>query len=588
MLRSAYERSRTSSLAASTIRSTAALARSRRRFERGVGRCPRCHQLTQCDTLCYGRAPWTRSEPESGPQGRVGWSPAWTPSGPPTSASPTSRASTTSPCYREVDGLRLAHVDEGDGEPVVFVHGEPTWSYLWRKVIPPVLDAGYRCIAPDHAGFGRSDKPTELGWYSYDRHAELFVELLDELDLRDATVVVHDWGGPIGLRAAVERPERIARMVIMDTGLFTGEQPMSDAWKTFRDFVERTEDLPIGMLVGGAVARGLDDEVLAAYEAPFPTPESKAGARAFPLMLPTSPEMPGAAAGKRVLEALRDRRAAEAPPVGRLRPDHPVQGRRAVRGRDQRRAAGEDRRRLALPPGGRGRGDRAPDRRLAGARTGDRPALSPRRLLRAPREDRLRALDPDRDRDLAGRERRPGRPTSDDTTIPGSDSTAATDLLEAKLPSQANGSVPIVIESTGGKLTSGANKTAVQKTVDELKANQYVRSLVNPLSKQGKSVARRAADARDHQPQPDARQRRPRRRSGGVGLRRHRTGQRRRARGLGRRLPRRPALLAEHQAERDRRHRRGDDRARLRARDGAVDGDADRHRAGRRVHRPRR
>ena len=168
-----------------------------------------------------------------------------------------------------------------------------------------MLAAGHRCIAPDHAGFGRSDKPTDIGWYSYERHCELFIELLDRLDLRDATVVVHDWGGPIGLRAAVDRPERIARMVVMDTGLFTGEQRMSDAWKAFRDFVERTEDLPIGFLVKGACAREMDDEVLAAYEAPFPTPESKAGARAFPLMLPTSPEMPGAAAGKRVLEALR-------------------------------------------------------------------------------------------------------------------------------------------------------------------------------------------------------------------------------------------------------------------------------------------
>jgi haloalkane dehalogenase len=209
------------------------------------------------------------------------------------------------PHYREVDGLRLAHVDEGEGEPVVFVHGEPTWSYLWRRVIPPVVDAGYRCIAPDHAGFGRSDKPTDLGWYSYDRHCDLFGELLERLDLHDATVVVHDWGGPIGLRAAVEQPDRIARMVIMDTGLFTGEQPMSDAWKAFRDFVERTEDLPVGFLVKGATARGMSDEVQAAYEAPFPTPESKAGARSFPLMLPTTPEMPGAAAGQRVLEALR-------------------------------------------------------------------------------------------------------------------------------------------------------------------------------------------------------------------------------------------------------------------------------------------
>ncbi len=215
------------------------------------------------------------------------------------------------PRYREVDGLRLCHVDEGEGPPVVFFHGEPTWSYLWRKVIPPVRDAGYRCIAPDYAGFGRSDKPTELGWYTYERHTELAANLLDELDLRDATVVVHDWGGPIGLRCAVERPERIARIVIMDTGLFTGEQPMSDAWHAFRDFVERTEDLPISMLVRNACARGMDDDVAAAYDAPFPTVGSKAGARAFPLILPTSPEMPGAEAGRRALEALRgDRRPA--------------------------------------------------------------------------------------------------------------------------------------------------------------------------------------------------------------------------------------------------------------------------------------
>ena len=166
-------------------------------------------------------------------------------------------------------------------------------------------DAGFRCIAPDYAGFGRSDKPTDLGWYSYDRHVELAATLLADLDLRDATAVVHDWGGPIGLRLAVEHPDRIARMVIMDTGLFTGEQPMSDAWRAFRDFVERTEDLPIGFLVKGGAARGMSEAVQAAYEAPFPSPESKAGARAFPLMLPTSPEMPGAAAGRRALEALR-------------------------------------------------------------------------------------------------------------------------------------------------------------------------------------------------------------------------------------------------------------------------------------------
>jgi haloalkane dehalogenase len=208
------------------------------------------------------------------------------------------------PHYREWEGLRLAHIDEGEGRPVVFFHGEPTWSYLWRKVIPPVLDAGFRCIAPDYPGFGRSDKPTEFDWYSYDRHVEAMQAFAEELDLRDAVAVVHDWGGPIGLRLVVDNPERFSAMVIMDTGLFTGEQPMSEAWQTFRGFVEKTEDLPISMLVAGATARGLDDAVVAAYDAPFPAPEAKAGARAFPLMLPTSPEMPGAAEGKRVLEAL--------------------------------------------------------------------------------------------------------------------------------------------------------------------------------------------------------------------------------------------------------------------------------------------
>jgi len=209
------------------------------------------------------------------------------------------------PRYRERDGLRLAHLDEGDGAPVVFFHGEPTWSFLWRHVIPPVREAGFRCIAPDHAGFGRSDKPDEVGWYSYERHCELTNSIFEDLDLKGATVVVHDWGGPIGLRAAVDHADRIDRIAIMDTGLFTGRQPMTDAWRAFRDFVERTEDLPVGFLVNGGAATDLPPEVVAAYEAPYPDAASKAGARAFPLMLPTSPEMPGAAAGQRTLDALR-------------------------------------------------------------------------------------------------------------------------------------------------------------------------------------------------------------------------------------------------------------------------------------------
>jgi haloalkane dehalogenase len=206
--------------------------------------------------------------------------------------------------YRELDDLRLAHIDEGEGAPVIFFHGEPTWSFLWRKVIPPVRDAGFRCIAPDLAGFGRSDKPTDIDWYSYDRHTEQMAALLEDLDVQDATVVVHDWGGPIGLRLAVEHPERIARIVILDTGLFTGRQRMSDAWVAFHDFVERTEDLPIGFLVRGACKTDPGDEVIAAYDAPFPTAASKAGARAFPLMIPRTPQDEGAAAGQRVQDAL--------------------------------------------------------------------------------------------------------------------------------------------------------------------------------------------------------------------------------------------------------------------------------------------
>jgi haloalkane dehalogenase len=209
------------------------------------------------------------------------------------------------PRFREVDGVRVAHLDEGDGPPVVFWHGEPTWSFLWRKVIPPVRDAGFRCIAPDLPGFGRSDKPTDPSWYSYDRHAAFGRSLVEDLDLRGATFVVHDWGGPIGLRVATELRDRVDRLVIMDTGLFTGHQRMTDAWRAFRDFVERTEDLPVGFLVQGAAATDLPDEVVAAYDAPFPEPAAKAGARAFPLLIPLSPDAPGAEAGQRTMEALK-------------------------------------------------------------------------------------------------------------------------------------------------------------------------------------------------------------------------------------------------------------------------------------------
>ena len=214
------------------------------------------------------------------------------------------------PRYREWAGLRLAYLDEGEGAPVVLLHGEPTWSYLWRKVMGPLLEAGYRCIAPDLPGFGRSDKPVDDDWYSYDRHTDAVASLLAELDLREATFVMQDWGGPIGLRVAtLEQPERVARLVAMDTGVFTGRQPMSEGWHRFAAFVARNPDVPIAPLIVGACRHPPPDEVVAAYEAPFPDARSKAGPRTFPRMIPLSPDAPGAAEGQAVAEAmLGDRR----------------------------------------------------------------------------------------------------------------------------------------------------------------------------------------------------------------------------------------------------------------------------------------
>lgn len=209
------------------------------------------------------------------------------------------------PSFRDWDGLRLAHVDVGDGPPVVMLHGEPTWSYLWRKVAVPVLDGGARVILPDLPGFGRSDKPVDEGWYSYDRHTAAIGALFEALDLRDVTLVVHDWGGPIGLRIAVEQRERIARLVAMDTGVFTGEQPMSEAWHRFASFVERVDELPVGLVVRRGCVVDPGDEVAANYDAPFPSEPSKAGARAFPRLIPQAPGDPGAATGREVLAALR-------------------------------------------------------------------------------------------------------------------------------------------------------------------------------------------------------------------------------------------------------------------------------------------
>ena len=209
------------------------------------------------------------------------------------------------PVYREWEGMRLAHLDEGDGPTVLMVHGEPTWSFLWRKVMPPLLEAGYRCVVPDLPGFGRSDKPTEISWYTFERHAAALADLVTELDLTDATAVVHDWGGPLGLYvSSVVEPERFTRLVAMNTGAFNGHQQMSDNWHQFADFVAANEDLPIEPLIGGATTTDITEDVMRGYTAPFDTPDSKAGARAFPALIPTSPEAPGAAEGQATMDVL--------------------------------------------------------------------------------------------------------------------------------------------------------------------------------------------------------------------------------------------------------------------------------------------
>ena len=206
------------------------------------------------------------------------------------------------PHYVEVDGLRLHLVDEGGGDPIVCFHGEPSWAYLYRRMVPPLVDAGRRVICPDYAGFGRSDKPTDRRWYTYDRHVELTARLLETLDLREATVVVQDWGGPIGLRWAVEHADRVARLVILNTGLFTGR--VSKGFMAWRNFAERNPDLPVGFVIQGATATELPDDVLRGYEAPFPDAESKAGAAQFPLLVPIEDDQPGAAEMRAVMDEL--------------------------------------------------------------------------------------------------------------------------------------------------------------------------------------------------------------------------------------------------------------------------------------------
>ena len=214
--------------------------------------------------------------------------------------------------YVEVDDgdagrLRVGYVDEGprDGLTVLLLHGEPSWSYLYRKMIPVLLDASLRVIAPDLVGFGRSDKPVQPSDYTYARHvAWMLAALLEELALQDVTFVGQDWGGLVGLRLVAENPERFSRIVIANTGLPTGEHPMSEAFLAWQRYSQETPDFKVGRIVSGGCVTPMAPEVVAAYDAPFPDDRYKAGAPVFPTLVPTRPDGPAAAANRAAWEVL--------------------------------------------------------------------------------------------------------------------------------------------------------------------------------------------------------------------------------------------------------------------------------------------
>lgn len=191
-------------------------------------------------------------------------------------------------------GLRMHYLDEGprDGRVVLMLHGEPSWSYLYRHMILPVVAAGYRVIAPDLIGFGKSDKLTRIGDYSYQSHMDWLTALVEKLDLRDITVVGQDWGSLLGLRLAAEQASRCAAIVIGNGMLPTGDQQVPPAFKVWKNFALYSPWFPIGRIVASGVRRKLSDAERAAYDAPFPSARHKAGARAFPRLVPVTPDDP--------------------------------------------------------------------------------------------------------------------------------------------------------------------------------------------------------------------------------------------------------------------------------------------------------
>ena len=204
------------------------------------------------------------------------------------------------------DGLRVHYVDEGprDAAPVLMMHGEPSWSYLYRKMIPIVARAGHRVVAPDLVGFGRSDKPVRREDYTYQRHVEWMRAVLETLDLRGVTLVCQDWGGLIGLRLVAEHPERFARVVAANTFLPTGDRPPTPAFLAWQKYSQTTPDFHVGGIVRGGCVTDLAAGVVAAYDAPFPDDRYKAGARQFPLLVPTSPDDPSAVPNREAWEVL--------------------------------------------------------------------------------------------------------------------------------------------------------------------------------------------------------------------------------------------------------------------------------------------
>lgn len=210
------------------------------------------------------------------------------------------------PNYIEVDGVRIHYIDEGSrhGAPVLLMHGEPSWSYLYRKMIPVIASAGHRVIAPDLVGFGRSDKPKDRHDYTYQRHVDWIRAFIEALDLEGITLFGQDWGGLIGLRLAAEDEKRFDRLIAANTFLPTGDMPATEAFLRWRDYSQRVDDLDVGWIVNRSCVAELSDEVKAAYEAPFPDKSYKAGALEFPLLVPVSPDDPASAPNRRAWEVL--------------------------------------------------------------------------------------------------------------------------------------------------------------------------------------------------------------------------------------------------------------------------------------------